>query len=193
MKIKNFIGLIFLIVTYSCAEKIYIKEVISEKKISIIMRETYNEKYLVLLISIEFELNLNQDKVFHITDYYERDNKYMFSGEDYTFLDKTDNKVVLGFNRFKTYSYPKNIYLIERKNKITKQQALELIKKYNPNASLYKVKTKYDTISLVSYKQYRIDNPKFLEEMRKVPDSLTLSISIKGKNENILSKLKINW
>ncbi|MEM0543421.1 hypothetical protein WFZ85_12405 [Flavobacterium sp. j3] len=193
MKVNIFIGLIFVMVNCSCAEKKYIKEVISDKKVSIIMRETYNDKYLVLLIPLELELNLNSEEIFSIVDYYEKNNSLMELGEDYIYTDKADNKVVLGFDRFKTYNYPKNIYLIERKNKITKQQALELIKKYNPNASLDKVKTKYDTIPLVSYKQYRIDNPKLLEEMRKVPDSLTLSISIKGKKENILSKLKINW
>lgn len=68
-----------------------------------------------------------------------------------------------------------------------------MIKKYNSTATIDKLQTKNDTISLVSYSQFRKDNPKFLEEMRKVPDSLTLVISKSGKKEIIVSSVKINW
>jgi len=176
-----------------CAEKKYIKEVISEKNVTISLRETYNEKYLVLLIPVEFELNLNKAKIFSVVDYYSKNNKYMFPAEDYIFVDVNTNKIMLGFDRFKPYHYPKNIYLLERKRKISEEEALLLIQKYNPTAHLDNIKRENDTIKLVSYKQYREDNPKFLEEMRKISDTLTLSISISGKDENVIDKLKINW
>lgn len=83
--------------------------------------------------------------------------------------------------------------MYDRQLRLTKGEVITLLTRYYPTASIDKLQTKNDTIPLVSYSQYRKDNPKFLEEMLKVPDSLTLVISKSGKKENIVFSVKINW
>lgn len=192
MKIKIVLMLIYLLLI-SCTTTSYIKEVVSEKEVSISIIKTYKETYYNLNVPLEFHLNLNSKKLYHVGHYYIKGNKSMLKGDDYLFIDASTNERFFLFDRFGAYNYPKKIYLYDRQLRLNEEQVLELIKKYNSTATIDKLQTKNDTISLVSYSQYRKDNPKFLEEMRKVPDSLTLVISKSGKKENIVSSVKINW
>ena len=185
------------IVTYflltSCSQKHYIKEIVSEKEVSISLIKTYNETYFNLNVPLEFHLDFNSEKLYSIGHYYIKGNKSMLKGDDYLFFDANTNKRFLLFDGFGAFNYPKKIYLYDRQLRLSKEEVLVLINKYNPTATIDELQTKNDTIKLISYKQYRNDNPKFLEEMRKVPDSLTLVISKSGKRENIVSSIKINW
>lgn len=152
-----------------------------------------NSQYLVLLIPLEFELNINRSNFFSVTERYSKDGSYMSPSENYIFINGDNNKVMFTFDKFKPYNYPKKIILLERKNILTKEKALELIKKYNPNSTLENIKSKFDTIPLISYEKYRNDNPKFLDEMRKIPDTIVLRIHKSGQSKTIVQKLKINW
>ncbi|TDP60082.1 hypothetical protein [Flavobacterium dankookense] len=175
----------------SCAEKKYLKEVISNEKISITLKETFEETYYNLNIPIEFELNLNDDKIISAIPYFEIDDKRGFSGDNY-YIDKRGKKKMFSLDRYKPYNYPTNIYIVSEKRKITKEEVIELIKKYNPSKTIESLKSKNDTIYLTPYLQYRKDNPQFLYEMRKQPDSLILSIYIKGKGSKVVGE-RINW
>ncbi|WP_395045637.1 hypothetical protein [Flavobacterium sp.] len=182
----------YLLLT-SCSQKNYIKEVISEKEVSISLIKTYNETYFNLNVPLEFHLDFNSEKLYSVGHYYIKGNKSMLVGDDYLLFDLYNNKRLFSFDSFGAFNYPTKIYLYDRQLRISKEEVLELIKKYNPTANIDKLQTKKDTIKLVSYKQYRKDNPIFLEEMRKIPDSLTLVISKSGKKENILTSIKIDW
>lgn len=190
---KNKFSVIIALFLMSCSQKQYIKEVISEKEVSISIIKTYKETYYNLNVPLEFHLDLNSEKLYHVGHYYIKGNKSMLIGDDYLFIDANTNERFFLFDRFEAYNYPTKIYLYDRQLRLNEEQVLELIKKYNSTATIDKLQTKNDTISLVSYSQYRKDNPKFLEEMRKVPDSLTLVISKSGKKEIIISSVKINW
>ena len=185
------------IVTYflltSCSQKHYIKEIVSDKEVSISLIKTFNETYFNLNIPLEFHLDLNSEKLIRVSPYYKKGSKSMFSGDDYLFIDANTHKRFLLFDSFGAYNYPTKIYLYDRQLRLSKEEVLALLKKYNPTETIEKLQTKNDTIKLISYKQYRNDNPKFLEDMRKIPDSLTFSIYKSGKKENILTSTKINW
>ncbi|MEM0543426.1 hypothetical protein WFZ85_12430 [Flavobacterium sp. j3] len=185
--------LLSFILLSSCAQKRYITEVISDKEVSISLIKTFNETYFNLNIPLEFHLDLNSEKLYSIGHYYIKGNKSMLKGDDYLFFDANTNKRFLLFDGFGAFNYPKKIYLYDRQLRLSKEEVLVLINKYNPTATIDELQTKNDTIKLISYKQYRNDNPKFLEDMRKIPDSLTFSIYKSGKKENILTSTKINW
>jgi hypothetical protein len=193
-KLSSLLIILIALLFSGCSETKYIKEVISSKEVAISMRGEYpKNQYLVLLIPLEFELNLNNSKILRVTDRYSKDNNYMFPGEDYIFINGDNDKIMYTFDKFTPYNYPKKLVLLERKNIVSKEQAKELIKQYNPKASLENIKSKRDTIKLISYSQYRKDNPQFLEEMRIIPDTLVLRINKKGKSETVVEKIKINW
>ena len=176
----------------SCAKKTYIKEVVENKKVYITYREIFNDKFYNLNIPIQFNLNLNSSKILRIMPYYETNGHQMTIVEDYIIINGENNKEIYGFDTFQPYHYPKTIYVVERKRKVSQNEVLDLIKKYNPSASIANLETKNDTIFLTSYSKYRKDNPKFLEDMRKQPDSLILSMWFGGEDKR-LEKVKINW
>jgi hypothetical protein len=170
-----------------CAEKKYLKEVISNENVSITLKETFEETYYNLNIPIEFELNLNNEKIISALPYFEIDNKRGFSGDNY-YIDKKDKTKMFSLDKYSPYNYPTNIYIIDEKRKITKDEVIALIKKYNPSKTIKSLQTKNDTIYLISYSKYRKDNPEFLQEMRKLPDSLILSLYIKGKGSKVVGE-----
>lgn len=189
---KIFIIICLIFLSIGCGKKKYFKEVISTKKVTISMRELYNEKYLTLNIPVEFQLNLNQPEIKVVGLYWDVNGKLLIDVYEYAVMDSQNNKMIYAFQDIEALCYPNSIYLLDLTNKISPQQAVELIKKYNPGKRLEDIKSRKDTIELVSYSQYRKDNSGFLDEMRKVPDSLTFSVGFRG-GERKLFKERINW
>ncbi|WP_298119179.1 hypothetical protein [Flavobacterium sp.] len=175
----------------SCTERNYLKEVISNEKVSITLKETFEETYYNLNVPIEFELNLNNEKIISAVPYYENDGRKRFEG-DFHYIDTKYKTKMFSLDKYSPYNYPTNIYIIDEKRKITKDEVIALIKKYNPSKTIKSLQTKNDTIYLISYSKYRKDNPEFLQEMRKLPDSLILSLYIKGKGSKVVGE-RINW
>ena len=69
---------IILILSFSCSETKYIKEIISKRNVSIVIRgQESSKQYLILVIPIEFELNLNESKIYSVTERYSKDSNYM--------------------------------------------------------------------------------------------------------------------
>ncbi|OYU78973.1 MAG: hypothetical protein CFE23_16205 [Flavobacterium sp. BFFFF1] len=181
-----------LFLATGCAEKKYFTEVVSDKVITISMREAYNEKYLTLNIPVGFSLNLNHSEIKDVRLYWVLNNKQLADVEDYVVMNAENDRIIYAIEDKEYPNYPKSIYLLNRRNKISKEDALALIKKYNPTATLESIKSRKDTIKLVSYALYRKDNPEFLKEMRRLPDSLIFSIGFSG-GKGELFKAKINW
>ncbi|MFT3796612.1 hypothetical protein [Flavobacterium sp.] len=190
---NTFLIAFILLSSASCGKKEYFKEVISQKEVTLSLHEEDNEKYLTLNIPVEFELNFNSSKLISAIPYYKIDGKHLMIGTDYLMYNKVNNKLLWGFDSFAPYSYPKRIYFMTRKRKISEQQALTLIKKYNPNASLSSLQRRHhDTIDLIPYQKFRKDHPEFLQEMRKTPDSLIMNMWFGGNDKRVI-KQKINW
>src|SRR5574343_403072 len=131
---KNKFSVIIALFLMSCSQKQYIKEVISEKEVSITLIKTYKETYYNLNVPLEFHLDLNSEKLYHVGHYYIKGNKSMLIGDDYLFIDANTNERFFLFDRFGAYNYPTKIYLYYRQLKLNKEQVLELIKKYNSTA-----------------------------------------------------------
>ncbi|WP_289664971.1 hypothetical protein [Flavobacterium panacagri] len=108
-------------------------------------------------------------------------------------IESKNDKVIFSLDRYQYPNYPNAIYLVERKIKISKEEAQKLIERYNPKTSVENIKSTNDTIVLVSYKQFREDNPKFIEELRRIPDSITFIIQNRKEKKTIQVKAGINW
>jgi len=194
MKIKKVIPCLILVfnLLIGCEEKPYFKEIVSNKNVTISIREIEGERFKVLNIPLEFSLNLNQKDVKDVGIYYYINYKRAMDPQDYLIYNGETNKPIFAIEDLESGKYPKSIYIVDRRFRLTNEQAIEMINKYASNQSLINLKTKNDTISLVSYKKFREDYPGFLEKMRKEPDTLKLSIGFRKGREEVFSE-KINW
>lgn len=198
-RIKLFVGTISFILCFSnCKEKTYFKEIVSEKTVDIAMAEFPKDKEdFVINIPVEFKLYLNDfPNIWFVNVYYKKNNHLCLVVDDYLIIDSQTNKPIFSLDNFsnsKFPNYPNSIYLVERKMKISKEEAQKLIKKYNPQSSVENIKSTNDTIPLVSYKKFRENNSKFIEELRRIPDSVTFVIQKRKEKEPIQVKAKINW
>ncbi|MFV0531855.1 MAG: hypothetical protein ACK5MD_10530 [Flavobacteriales bacterium] len=176
----------------SCEEKPYFQEIISEKYVSISILEHEGESMFMLNVPIEFSLNLNQKDVKDVRIYYTVNNKRAMRVQDFLVYNGDTNEKLYAIEDLEYGKYPKSIYIIDRRLPLTKEKATEMLNKYTDNQSLNDLKAKNDTISLVSYRKFREDYPKFLEKMREEPDSLALSIAFSGGRAEVFGE-KINW
>ncbi|MBF7091742.1 hypothetical protein IUY40_09325 [Flavobacterium sp. ALJ2] len=186
--------ILFALCFTNCKEKKYFKEIVSEKNVSI-TKIRFPEKGEDLVVTIPFEFNLylnNFPKISFVGIYYEKDNSLCTNANYLIYNSKTD-KVIFSLDRYQYPNYPKSIYLVERKIKISQEEAQKLIKKYNPKTAVENIKSIDDTIPLVSYKKFREDNPKFIEELRRIPDSIIFVIQNRKEKNPIKIKEKINW
>lgn len=85
-------------------------------------------------------------------------------------------------------SQKNNIIIVTVKTQmISREKAVELIKKYNTNKLIENLKIN-DNIHLIPYNQFRKDNPDIIEDFRRVSDSIVFSISLKGGKRMHVSK-----
>ena len=87
--------------------------------------------------------------------------------------------------------YPKSIVLRQYNfRKISSEEAEKLLKKYGQK-SLSTIKD-YEEVDLTSYKEFKKDHPEMIEKLRKIPDSIILSVAVKGSEPQLIRK-KIEW
>ncbi|MBF7091752.1 hypothetical protein IUY40_09375 [Flavobacterium sp. ALJ2] len=169
----------------------YFQEVLSEKNITFTKIRGSEEKDSISMnVPIEFKLNLNSSKIQDVKIYCRIDRKQLIQIEDFSIFNAQNDKIIYAIEDLNYNTYPKKIFISQYQH-ISKKQAEILIKKYNPRTSINDIKTGKDTLKLVSYKKYIQDNPQFIKEMRKVPDSLIFSIGFfEGKSKVIGEKIK---
>ncbi len=176
----------------SCQQKPYFKEVVSEKSVTITMREVEGQKKYILNIPIEFELNLNQTDIKDVGIYYNKDSKRVQELFEYLVYNGDTNKVLFAIEDLGYGSYPNSIYVVDGLHELTDIQAKELLEKYAVKKSLLELKNKRDTIEVISYKKFRADHPDFINKMREKPDTLKLSIGFSKGREEVFAE-QIKW
>uniref|UniRef100_UPI0039A43202 hypothetical protein n=1 Tax=Ornithobacterium rhinotracheale TaxID=28251 RepID=UPI0039A43202 len=188
---KKILNIIFIsMILINCQKELYIKEIISNNEVAII-RNNNNEDSLYLIVPLDFDININRSDIRNVQPYFMKDNKMATSVGDFLVAIRENNKYkyLYGFRELDYKTYPKSITIIS-KNSISKNKGRELLEYYNSPKDIEKMNYG-DTIFLVPYTQFRKDQPDFLSEMRKSPDSLFL-ILYKNKG-NIQLREKINW
>lgn len=45
-----------------------------------------------------------------------------------------------------------------------------------------------EEVDLTSYKEFKKDHPEMIEKLRKIPDSIILSVAVKGSEQRLIRK-----
>lgn len=195
---KNIVVLIFIwgISSNCSAPKVDMREIVSEKYVTISMRENFPSESinsLVINIPIEFEVDINFPSVRKVSFYYKSIETDLESEVDaFIVYNGETARPIFEKEQWHYPNYPKSVYLVDRRIIVSKEQVRNLLKKYNINRSVEDIKNSQDTIKIVSYSKFRNAHPVFIEKMRLEPDSLMMRVQFeKGKVEVV--KRKIKW
>jgi len=190
----NSVELLFLV---SCKPKepVEVKQLTSKEMVTIL--PNLKGDSIPICLPIEFEMTINSSKVGYITwNYYVNNNKNSLNDFfDYHLYDK-QNKIKpihrLTLEEF-GLSPDKSIKIIlkERSHLISKKEAQELLKKYNINKSLENLKVR-DTIKLVAYDKFRIENKEIINGFNKISDSISFKV-MRGEEKFFYLDKKIDW
>lgn len=184
---------VFLILT-SCRphENVSVEHIISDEIVTITRApNNKNLDSVCLNIPLEFKLNISSDiKYLSIDNII--DNHYLSIPSDVVIYNKLENKPIFDFKEYLTMNKPFTIIIRERNHLISKNYARELLKRYNISNSLEHFKID-DTIKLVSYNQFRKENPFIVNDLRKVEDTIIITTRKKGEEIYKPKKIKISW
>ncbi|KAF2079027.1 hypothetical protein [Flavobacterium sharifuzzamanii] len=196
---KKKIILVFMVFCiYSCNRKdsIFIKEIISDEMVTItpILKKGSSKDSVAIVIPMEFEIKTNNSSLKSIDFYVVINQKILMQITEYEIYDKKNkNKPINDLDAYLSSDKSFNIIIKEKKHLISVKDAMKILSKYKKdNKLLYNLKFG-DTIKIEPYSQFRKNNPIFLNELRKIGD--TLIITTRKKNEKIYipKKNKINW
>lgn len=194
----RFLLLILFSFLISCQTKeaIEIKQMDSEEMVTILpsLKDPLVKDSVVLSIPTEFRIIINSSNIGYIVWRYRANGKVFLDDiVDYQ-VYKKENKSELIYNlNFDEIPKDKVIDIIirERNRLISKIEANNLIKRYNINKSLDHLKIG-DTLKLVTYDKFRIENKDIINSFKKVQDSIDFK-AMRGKEENFYISKKINW
>jgi len=179
----------------SCESKnpIEVRQINSKEVVTLL--SNHKNDSIAICLPLEFEMTINSSKVKNVTwNYYVNNKKPSLDGFfDYHLYDKKNKTMPIHELNFDFVQNNKIIYLIlkERKHFISKIEAQKLLKKYNIKKSLDSLKFT-DTIKLISYDKFRIENKSIINEFNKSTDSINFKVTRGEKYFFYLDK-KINW
>jgi len=194
MKKIMFLGAL-LCLTNSCKKKepISIEEINSDEIVTI----THNEKKIQTGDSVdihfpkEFKIVMNSDNIIDLSIYYFINKRTLMNITDYEISEKINKKPILSFKSYLSSKKPIDIIIKERNHLISKNEAKELLKKYNINQSLDNLKFG-DTIKLIPYNQFRKENNSTINDLKKINDSIFFRVT-SNEGKVFTKGEKINW
>lgn len=195
---KKIILLVFTVSAInSCKKKesIAIKQIISDQIVTITpnLKKIDAKDSVSINIPTELEIETYDSSLESIDLYYVINQKNLMQISEFEmFINSDKNKPINNLKSYLSVEKPLRIILREKNHLISKNYARELLKKYSINQSLEHFKL-CDTIKLISYKEFRKENPLFLSDLEKVGD--TILITTRKKEEEIYKpkKIKIIW
>ncbi|WP_433778161.1 hypothetical protein [Flavobacterium anhuiense] len=195
---KKIILLVFTVSAInSCKKKesIAIKQIISDQIVTITpnLKKIDAKDSVSINIPTELEIETYDSSLESIDLYYVINQKNLMQISEFEmFINSDKNKPINNLKSYLSVEKPLRIILREKNHLISKNYARELLKKYSINQSLEHFKLG-DTIKLISYKEFRKENPLFLSDLEKVGD--TILITTRKKEEEIYKpkKIKIIW
>ena len=185
--------IIFSITSCKKKESIYLREIVSDEIVTITpnLKKTVNEDSVLINIPAEFEMQIYDSSLESIDLYYVIDKKTLMQISEFEMFSKR-NKPINGLEPYLSVEKPIRIILREKNHLISNNYAKELLERYNINKTLENFKLG-DTIKLVSYNRFRKDNLFFINELRKIGDTIIITTRKKGEDIYKPKKIKINW
>ena len=170
------------------------QKVETDKKVSIskisIGQDSINKDSVNIIYPVEFEIKSISSRFRSMWLYYRVDDRMLNLIQDYMSYNGDTDSIIYAEN-LRHNEYPKSIVLRQYNfRKISSEEAENLLKKYGQK-SLSTIKD-YEEVDLTSYKEFKKDHPEMIEKLRKIPDSIILSVAVKGSEPQLIRK-KIEW
>lgn len=170
------------------------QKVETDKKVSIskisIGQDSINKDSANIIYPVEFEIKSISSRFRSMWLYYRVDDRMLNLIQDYMSYNGDTDSIIYAEN-LRHNEYPKSIVLRQYNfRKISSEEAENLLKKYGQK-SLSTIKD-YEEVDLTSYKEFKKDHPGMIEKLRKIPDSIILSVAVKDSELQLIRK-KIEW
>ena len=170
------------------------QKVETDKKVSISKRSLGQESIYKdsanIIYPVEFEIKSISSRFRSMWLYYRVDDRMLNLIQDYMSYNGDTDSIIYAEN-LRHNEYPKSIVLRQYNfRKISSEEAENLLKKYGQK-SLSTIKD-YEEVDLTSYKEFKKDHPEMIEKLRKIPDSIILSVAVKDSEPQLIRK-KIEW
>ena len=171
------------------------QKVETDKKVSISKRSLGQESIYKdsanIIYPVEFEIKHVSPKVRDVRLYYRIDDVFLKRIQDYMVYNGDTDSIIYAIEDLQYNEFPKSIVLRQYNfRKISSEEAENLLKKYGQK-SLSTIKD-YEEVNLTSYKEFKKDHPDMIEKLRKIPDSIILSVAVKDSEPQLIRK-KIEW
>ena len=171
------------------------QKVETDKKVRIskisIGQDSINKDSANIIYPVEFEIKHVSPKVRAIGFYYKVDDTFLNLIQDYAVYNGDTDSIIYSIEDPRYNEVPKSIVLRQRNfRKISVVEAETLLKQYKKK-NMATIKD-YEEVDLTSYKEFKKDHPEMIEKLRKIPDSIILSVAVKGSEPQLIRK-KIEW
>jgi len=190
------LALVGIISCQSSEEVIELRQKVeTDKKVSIskisIGQDSINKDSVNIIYPVEFEIKHVSSKVRDVRLYYRVDDIILGQIKHFMIYNGDTDSIIYAIEDLQYNEFPKSIVLRQRNfRKISSEEAENLLKKYGQK-SLSTIKD-YEEVDLTSYKEFKKDHPEMIEKLRKIPDSIILSVAVKGSEPQLIRK-KIEW
>ena len=171
------------------------QKVETDKKVSISKRSLGQESIYKdsanIIYPVEVEIKHVSPKVRDVGLYYRIDDVFLKRIQDYMVYNGDTDSIIYAIEDLQYNEFPKSIVLRQYNfRKISSEEAETLLKKYGQK-SLSTIK-EGEEVDLTSYKEFKKDHPEMIEKLRKIPDSIILSVAVKDSEPQLIRK-KIEW
>ena len=171
-------------------QKVETDKKVSISKISIGQDSIYKDSANIIY-PVEFEIKHVSPKVRDVGLYYKVDDTFLNLIQDYAVYNGDRDSIIYSIEDPRYNEVPKSIVLRQRNfRKISAVEAETLLKQYKKK-NMATIKD-YEEVNLTSYKEFKKDHPEMIEKLRKIPDSIILSVAVKGSEPQLIRK-KIEW
>ena len=171
------------------------QKVETDKKVRISKRSLGQESIYKdsanIIYPVEFEIKHVSPKVRDVRLYYRVDDIILGQIKHFMIYNGDTDSIIYAIEDLRYNEFPKSIVLRQRNfRKISAVEAETLLKQYKKK-NMATIKD-YEEVDLTSYKEFKKDHPEMIEKLRKIPDSIILSVAVKGSEPQLIRK-KIEW
>ena len=171
------------------------QKVETDKKVRISKRSLGQESIYKdsanIIYPVEFEIKHVSPKVRDVGLYYRVDDIILGQIKHFMIYNGDTDSIIYAIEDLQYNEFPKSIVLRQRNfRKISAVEAETLLKQYKKK-NMANIKD-YEEVDLTSYKEFRKDHPEMIEKLRKIPDSIILSVAVKDSEPQLIRK-KIEW
>ena len=171
------------------------QKVETDKKVSIskisIGQDSINKDSANIIYPVEFEIKSISSRLRSMWLYYRVDDIILEQIKHFMIYNGDTDSIIYAIEDLQYNEFPKSIVLRQRNfRKISAVEAETLLKQYKKK-NMANIKD-YEEVNLTSYKEFKKDHPEMIEKLRKIPDSIILSVAVKGSEPQLIRK-KIEW